>query len=102
MAGVRNLDEELDAHLAGASIPEDDVELDTEENMGGGATERLPPDESPGGWSVVDQAPLDNISILQTTKSVSRGKKFAVRLLISENDVCMTTISEPKNGSENQ
>jgi hypothetical protein len=38
MSGGRNLDEELEAQLAGASIPEDDVELAGREvaRLGGG------------------------------------------------------------------
>jgi hypothetical protein len=97
MSAGRNLDEELEAQLAGAAIPEDEVDLD-------GDLDFLEPSvartrevtESNPSWALVDSQGEDASggSSRPQGKSSSRGKKFSVRLLSPSSDSCLKIVGD--------
>jgi hypothetical protein len=98
MSSGRNLDEELEAQLAGAAIPEDEVDLfDIDEAPRTEDLQDRYPTEGSPGWALVGGTPIQE-SIADSGrfqgKSGSRGKKFSVRLLTPSVDLCLKIVGD--------
>jgi hypothetical protein len=87
----------LEAQLAGASIPEDDIELAGREvaRLGGGDALGVDIiDEDNPVWGLMEyQGQESNIGRAQG-KLVNRGKKFSVRLLAPSVDACLKIVGD--------
>jgi hypothetical protein len=97
MSTGRNLDEELEAQLAGSTIPEDDVDLETNALFNSAQGVATISDESNPDWWLVNDAagrgPMGESSDSRP-KSANRGKKYSVRRLVGGTDVCMQVVGD--------
>jgi hypothetical protein len=86
----RNLDEELEAQLAGAAIPEDEVDFmeDNAPSMNTPSTNAV--------WALIPSAtePSTVSESINQGKFASNAKKFSVRLLDPSLDLCLKTVGE--------
>jgi hypothetical protein len=97
MSTGRNLDEELEAQLAGMPIPEDDVDLETNSrfNPAQGVV-AISEETNPDWWMVGDaseRVPAGESSVSRPT-SANHGKKYSVCRLVDGTDVCMQVVGD--------
>jgi hypothetical protein len=95
MSEGRNLDEELEAQLSGAAIPEDDVEFEneTEDLFRSNTTAPAPPHQLSPDWALVEPTGAGRSSSSEA-QGKSTGKKFSICLLHPGDGLCMKIVGD--------